>query len=47
VAGIFVMNVGVVPWTDDKGGFLWAMAIIVVVSIVVYWLLKRSGTVGR
>lgn len=47
VAGIFGMNVGGVPWTDDKSGFLRAMAIIVVASIVVYWLLKHSGTVGR
>ncbi|HEV3241768.1 MAG TPA: CorA family divalent cation transporter [Methyloceanibacter sp.] len=47
VAGIFGMNVGGVPLTEDKDGFLWAMAIIVVASIVVYWLLKRSGTVGR
>jgi zinc transporter len=47
VAGIFGMNVGGVPWTDDKSGFLWAMAIIGVASIVVYWLLKRSGTLQR
>ena len=36
-----------VPLTGDGGGFLWAMAIIAVASIIVYWLLKRSGTVGR
>ena len=40
------MNVGGLPLTEDGGGFLWALAIIAVASALVYWLLKRSGTVG-
>jgi zinc transporter len=47
VAGIFGMNVAGLPLTEDKGGFLCAMAILVIASALVYWLLKRSGTVGR
>jgi hypothetical protein len=41
------------PLTDrriahlGKGGFPCAMAILVIASALVYWLLKRSGTVGR
>jgi zinc transporter len=47
VAGIFGMNVGGVPLINDPSGFLWSMAIIAIASALVYWLLKRSGTVGR
>ena len=47
VAGLFGMNVGGLPLTEDGGGFIWALAIIAVASALVYWLLKRSGTVGR
>jgi zinc transporter len=47
VAGIFGMNVAGLPLTGERSGFLAAMVIIVVASAVVYWLLKRSGTVGR
>ena len=47
VAGIFGMNVGGVPLVNDPSGFVWSMAITVAASAVVYWLLKRSGTVGR
>ncbi len=47
VAGIFGMNVAGLPLTADRSGFLWAMAIIAIASGLVYWLLKRSGTVGR
>ena len=46
VAALFGMNVGGLPLAEDGGGFLWAMAIIAVASALVYWLLKRSGTVG-
>jgi zinc transporter len=47
VAGIFGMNVAGLPLTADGGGFLTAMGIIAIASGLVYWLLKRSGTVGR
>jgi zinc transporter len=47
VAGIFGMNVGGVPLVNDQSGFLSAMLIIAIASAVVYWLLRRSGTVGK
>ena len=43
IAGIFGMNVGGVPLEQDASGFLWSMAIIAGASVVVLWLLKRSG----
>ncbi len=47
VAGIFGMNVGGVPLINDPSGFVWSMVIIAIASALVYWLLKRSGTVAR
>jgi zinc transporter len=47
IAGIFGMNVGGMPLTDNRHGFLWVMVLVVVVSVLVYWLLKRSGILGR
>jgi zinc transporter len=47
VAGIFGMNVAGLPLTDDKTGFLSAMALTAGASALVYWLLRRSGTLGR
>jgi zinc transporter len=47
VAGIFGMNVGGLPLVTDQSGFLWAMVLTMAASLVVYWLLKCSGTVGR
>jgi Mg2+ and Co2+ transporter CorA len=47
VAGIFGMNVGGLPLTQNIDGFIWAMVLTIAASLVVYWLLKRSGTVGR
>jgi zinc transporter len=47
VAGIFGMNVGGLPLTQNIDGFLWAMVLTIAASLVVFWLLKRSGTVGR
>ena len=46
VAGIFGMNVGL-PLANDGSGFLWAMALLIAASALVYWLLKRSGILGR
>ena len=47
IAGIFGMNVGGLPLVQDASGFLWSMAIIAGASVVVLWLLKRSGILKR
>jgi zinc transporter len=47
VAAIFGMNVAGLPWTADRSGFFWAMVLLVGVSALVFWLLKRSGILGR
>jgi zinc transporter len=46
VAGIFGVNVGGLPLVSDSSGFLWVMGIIGAASVLVYWLLKRSGLRG-
>ena len=46
VAGIFGMNLEL-PLANDGSGFLWAMALLIAASARVYWLLKRSGILGR
>jgi zinc transporter len=45
VAGIFGMNVDL-P-LSPKSGFAWAMVIVLGAAVAVYWLLKRSGILGR
>jgi zinc transporter len=47
IAGIFGMNVGGLPLAGRHNGFLWSMAILIGASVVVLWLLKRSGILGR
>jgi len=47
VAGIFGVNVGGLPLTSNSSGFLWVMALTIGSSALVYWLLKRSGLLGR
>jgi zinc transporter len=47
VTGIFGMNVAGLPLTADKSGFLSAIALTVGASVLVYWLLRRSGALGR
>jgi zinc transporter len=47
VVGIFGMNVRGLPFTGDDSGFLWSMAILGGASAGVFWLLKRSGILGR
>src|SRR5262245_4797840 len=47
VAGIFGMNVAGLPFAEDKSGFVWVMGLTVGASALVYWLLRRSGTLGR
>ncbi len=47
IAAIFGMNVGGMPLLADRSGFLWVMLLLVAVSAFVFWLLKRSGILGR
>ncbi len=47
VAEIFGMNVKGLPLTEDSYEFIWSMGILVGASALFYWLLKRSGTLGR
>jgi zinc transporter len=47
ITGIFGMNVAGLPFTQDGNGFLWSMLILAGVSGIVFWLLKRSGILGR
>jgi len=47
IAGILGMNVGGLPFVQSADGFLWAMGILVASSVVVLWLLKRSGIIRR
>jgi zinc transporter len=47
VASIFGMNVKGLPLTEDDSGFVWSLVLLVSVSAVVFWLLKRSGILGR
>lgn len=47
IAGIFGMNVGGVPLTQNAYGFFWSIVILVGASALVLWLLKRSGIFGR
>ena len=47
IAAIFGMNVAGLPLTADPSGFVWALVLLVCVSALVFWLLKRSGILGR
>jgi zinc transporter len=47
IAGIFGMNVKGLPLTENSYGFLWSMALLIGASALVFWLLKRSGILGR
>lgn len=47
IAGIFGMNVKGLPFTEDGYGFVWSMGILIGASVVIYWLLKRMGALGR
>jgi len=47
VTGVFGMNVAGLPLTRDKSGFLWATALTVGASALVFWLLRRLGTTRR
>ena len=47
VTGVFGMNVAGLPLTGDKSGFLWATALTVGASALVFWLLRRLGTTRR
>ena len=47
IAGIFGMNVKGLPLTEQGNGFLWSIALIIGASALVFWLLKRSGILGK
>ena len=47
IAAIFGMNVGGLPFVSDSSGFVWVLLLVVAVSAFVFWLLKRSGILGR
>jgi zinc transporter len=40
ISGIFGMNVSDLPFTKEGGGFLWAMGLIIVSSILVYAVMR-------
>jgi Mg2+ and Co2+ transporter CorA len=40
VSGIFGMNVSDLPFTKEGGGFIWAMGMIVISSLLVYGILR-------
>jgi zinc transporter len=47
IAGIFGMNVAGLPFTARASGFAWALVLLVGASALVFWLLRRSGMLGR
>jgi zinc transporter len=47
IAAIFGMNVGGLPLTEDRGGFVSALLLLAGVSALVYWMLKRWGLLRR
>jgi zinc transporter len=47
IAAIFGMNVAGLPLTARASGFAWALVLLVGVSALVFWLLRRSGMLGR
>lgn len=47
IPAIFGMNVGGLPLTDDRAGFVWAILLLVGASALVFWLLKRWGLLRR
>jgi zinc transporter len=47
IAAIFGMNVGGLPFVADHSGFSWVLLLLVGVSGLVFWLLKRAGILRR
>jgi zinc transporter len=47
IAAIFGMNVAGLPLTARASGFAWALVLLVGVSALVFWLLRRSGMLRR
>ena len=47
VAGVFGMNVKGLPLTENGYGFILSIGLIIGISAVVFWLLKRSGVFGQ
>jgi zinc transporter len=47
IAAVFGMNVAGLPLTARASGFAWALVLLVGVSALVFWLLRRSGMLRR
>ena len=47
IAAIFGMNVGGLPLAANRSGFAWALLLLAGISGFVFWILKRSGLLGR
>jgi zinc transporter len=43
VAAVFGMNFENIPFGNDHGGFGWALIVLVAISALVFWLLRKSG----
>ncbi len=42
ITGIFGMNVGGIPWTQDSLGFLWSTLLMILTLAIVFMVLKRQ-----
>jgi len=47
VAGVFGMNVKGLPFTQNEYGFAFSVLLIFGISALVFWLLRRSGVIGK
>jgi zinc transporter len=45
VTGMFGMNLHGLPFAEDAGGFVWAIVIMLLSSIVAYVVMKRFGLI--
>jgi len=43
VAAVFGMNFDNIPFGHDRGGFGWALILLVAISGALFWLLRRLG----
>jgi len=47
VAGIFGMNVEGLPFAGNPLGFIGALGLTIVASVLALWVLYRTGVIGR
>ena len=43
VVGVFGMNTAGLPFTHGDSGFIWAVALVIGATGLLYWLLRRAG----